>query len=178
MGLSVEGDKALRRAIGPGHAPIHGVPQSASAITKDFRTELGLFGCATPNDYSSHGCKATIISWVFKRGVIPTDQIRILSGHSNPNEKSALEYYRDPVVAPLRVVSEMFAEIMSGVFDPDSARSGMMAPQSPAQEDASDEEGVVELEEDGETVNVLQSLGGVDLSRCDGDHNCVFTNQA
>ena len=79
---------------------------------------------ATDVRYTSHSFKATMLSFLAKRGVSFED--RLASGyHSNPL-RMALTYSRDGASRPLTVLSNMLTEIRDGVFSPDVTRSGRL----------------------------------------------------
>ena len=71
---------------------------------------------------SSHSMKATCLSYLAKRGINLQDR-RIL-GHHVSGEKVPLGYSRDAASRPLRVLEKVLREIKSGIFNPDSSRSG------------------------------------------------------
>ena len=76
---------------------------------------------------ATRSLKATALSWAAKRGLPETT--RLLLGHHSPHELgSMITYSRDSMAAPLRALQELVDEIHSGVFLPDSTRSGYLAP--------------------------------------------------
>ena len=53
-----------------------------------------------PLGFTSHSCKATILSWLSKASVRLEDR-RLLGGHAKPGERVSLEYSRDALAGPL-----------------------------------------------------------------------------
>ena len=80
--------------------------------------------------YSTHSCKATMLSWCAKAGV-RSEHRRLLGGHSRPKERMVLEYSRDSLASPLLSLSSVLAQIRGGEFDPDADRSGRMGAFGP-----------------------------------------------
>ena len=74
--------------------------------------------------YTSHSLKATMLSYLAKRGV-PFEDRLALGYHANPL-RMALTYSRDGASRPLAVLCDMLAEIRKGVFSPDVTRSGRL----------------------------------------------------
>ena len=71
---------------------------------------------------SSHGLKATLLSWVAKSGKFSTTEQRCLGHHFDPELRSVLIYSRDsyaPLAAKIRL---MLDSILSGAFNPDAPR--------------------------------------------------------
>ena len=78
--------------------------------------------------FSSHGLKATTLSWVSKAGYSERTQL-VLGHHSlGPSGKTQEAYARKVQAQPLRDLVECLNAIQRGVFLPDRTRSGMMAP--------------------------------------------------
>ena len=71
--------------------------------------------------YTSHSLKATMLSYLAKRGV-PFEDRLALGYHFFL--RMALTYSRDGASRPLAVLCDMLAEIRKGVFSPDVTRSG------------------------------------------------------
>ena len=91
-----------------------------------LRRDLELYGCRNTEDYGTHSCKATALSWCAKAGVSHDDR-RILGGHSDPKDGSMLEYSRDALAGPLRVLRNLYKKVQDGEFAPDVTRSGRWA---------------------------------------------------
>ena len=72
---------------------------------------------------STHSLKATVLSWLRKWGADPFHS-KVAGYHSIQGEGSMFSYARDNVAATLRVIDDMLDQIRSGVFNPDSTRSG------------------------------------------------------
>ena len=72
---------------------------------------------------SSHSLKATCISWVSKFGIGASDKA-VLGRHSSAVNESAAVYSRDVSVRSVCILQNVTLDIFSGVFTPDSARSG------------------------------------------------------
>ena len=72
--------------------------------------------------FSSHGLKATLLSWVAKSGRFSATEQRCLGHHFDPELRSVLIYSRDscaPLAAKIRL---MLDSILSGSFSPDAPR--------------------------------------------------------
>jgi hypothetical protein len=72
---------------------------------------------------SSHSLKAVVLSWLRKYGVDPFHS-KVAGYHSIAGEASMFSYARDNVAATLRVIDEVIDSVRTGVFQPDSTRSG------------------------------------------------------
>ena len=72
---------------------------------------------------STHSLKATLLSWLRKWGADPFHS-KVAGYHSIQGEGSMFSYARDNVAATLRVIDEMLDQVRTGVFSPDSTRSG------------------------------------------------------
>ena len=76
---------------------------------------------------TSHGLKATTLSWMSKAGYSEESRL-VLGHHSLGSKKRTLECYsREIQAAPLRELEECLSAIRTGNFLPDMTRSGMMA---------------------------------------------------
>ena len=74
------------------------------------------------NRVSSHGLKATLLSWAAKSGKFSATEQRCLGHHFDPEMRSVLIYSRDsyaPLAAKIRI---MLDSILSGAFSPDAPR--------------------------------------------------------
>ena len=74
-------------------------------------------------DFGTHSCKATLLSWLAKAGVSKGTR-RMLGGHADIRDRSMLEYSRDALAGPLEELAIMLERIAEGCFDPDTTRSG------------------------------------------------------
>ena len=72
---------------------------------------------------TSHGLKATALSWAAKWG-LGREQRQILGYHIVEGASSALHYSRDEQSAPLRALERVYESIRDGSFNPDATRSG------------------------------------------------------
>ena len=75
--------------------------------------------------YGSHSLKATVLSWLSKRGV-PREIRAALGYHAKAVDGTEVVYGRDNMSAPLRVMNSVLDEIVDGYFMPDETRSGML----------------------------------------------------
>ncbi|CAK0898636.1 unnamed protein product [Prorocentrum cordatum] len=100
------------------------VPASAPQVSAMLRRLLSQAGVPGEElgDYSSHSCKATVLSWLAKAGYSMKSR-RLLGGHIKPGERVPIEYSRDALAGPLREVVQLFEQINSGAFDPDATRA-------------------------------------------------------
>ena len=74
------------------------------------------------HEVSSHGLKATLLSWCAKAGL--GDFTRAVLGHHSTGKNSVETYSRDLLAAPLRELDEVIRRVRVGVFLPDLTRSG------------------------------------------------------
>lgn len=80
-------------------------------------------GCA--EGLTSHGMKATTLSWLAKGGW--SEPTRLILGHHSLGSRRTLESYsRDVQAQPLRELEDCLRMIKAGSFLPDATRSGMM----------------------------------------------------
>ena len=73
---------------------------------------------------SSHSLKSTMLSYLAKRGVNMSD--RLLLGYHTSPFTMGLTYSRDGMARPLQILGDMLFEIRSGIYFPDSTRSGRL----------------------------------------------------
>ena len=79
---------------------------------------------------TSHSMKATTLAWAAKFGI--DESARLLLGHHSVGGRSLATYSRDMLGRPLMLYSGMLASIRSGQFEPDTTRSGWLAPDARA----------------------------------------------
>ena len=71
---------------------------------------------------TSHGCKATLLSWCAKQGVEPA--VRLLLGyHVGASSNTLLHYSRDALAGPLARLNDVVRQVVLGRFRPDLPRS-------------------------------------------------------
>ena len=77
--------------------------------------------------FSSHGLKATPLSWTSKAGY--SDRTQLVLGHHSlgPTGKTQEAYAREVQAQPLRDFVECLSAIRQGIFHPDRTKSGMIA---------------------------------------------------
>ena len=73
----------------------------------------------------THSCKATLLSWMSKRG-LPHGPRRLLGYHVSKGDNSLVIYSRDAMASPLRLMCSMLKEVKNDLFRPDVTRSGML----------------------------------------------------
>ena len=100
--------------------------------------ECALGGPPEPG-LTSHGMKATLLSWCMKSGCDDLT-LKVLGHHSRPGQRTTECYGRDAMSAPLRTLVSIVQAVSRGQFNPDSTRSGHMvspvslaAPMAPCQ---------------------------------------------
>lgn len=100
-------------------------PLTADAIAHWMRTILIKIGFAPESveQISSHGFKATLLSWLAKVGAAKSDRL-LLGGHVAAGDMSLLTYSRDALAGPLRVLDNLLKQVRTGEFLPNSSRSG------------------------------------------------------
>ena len=74
--------------------------------------------------FTSHGLKATMLSWASKAGVDEYDR-HVLGGHSMKGRQVAATYARDILTGPVKKLEEVIASVRHGNFLPDSTRANM-----------------------------------------------------
>ena len=128
LGLDAKVRGALLPAVGAGNKFVNGVPMTSSQLNHFARDLLvAIFGAEAPEIvFSSHACKATLLSWAAKAGMSVADR-RLLGGHAKPGDKSVLEYSRDALAGPLNKLEKLIGMVGKGQFMPDETRSGRWA---------------------------------------------------
>ena len=135
-GLNAEIDGLLMPAVGLGASFAKGIAMTANQAT-DIMRQLLLRDGAVAREveaYTSHSCKATVLSWMAKAGGKIADR-RLLGGHAKPGEFTTLEYSRDALAGPVPAVAVVYQHIREGKFVPDSTRSGRWVPAAPSGQD-------------------------------------------
>jgi hypothetical protein len=98
--------------------------QSRAATTSEatpwLRDILAEMGCDS-EDVSTHGLKATILSWLSLYNVDETVR-RVVGHHIDPASRSCLTYSRDALSGPMEIIARMLGDIRAGRFDPDATR--------------------------------------------------------
>jgi len=89
----------------------------ATPWLRDILAEMGL----DSEDVSTHGLKATILSWLSLYNVEESVR-RVVGHHIDPASRSCLTYSRDALSGPMEIIAKMLGDIRSGRFDPDSTR--------------------------------------------------------
>ena len=112
-------------ALGFGSCFAKGIAMTASQATDILRQLLVCAGASadTVEVYTSHSCKAAVLSWMAKAGGKLADR-SLFGGHAKHGEFTTLEYSRDALAGPLAAVAEVYQHIREGRFMPDSTRSG------------------------------------------------------
>ena len=116
----------LLPAVGPG-----GEWLSRAVTSDETTTWLNLLitrvlGEKCSDGLTSHGLKATCLSWMAKAGY--DDNARLILGHHSLSGKRSLEAYsRDMQSAPLRHLDSCIKSVRDGHFLPDMTRSGQFA---------------------------------------------------
>ena len=80
-------------------------------------------GVVPPKPYGTHSCKATLLSWCAKAGLHHSVR-RLLGAHVTQGDRSLLEYSRDALAEPLRLLGEVLSKVRAGRCLPDQTRSG------------------------------------------------------
>ena len=86
--------------------------------------ECALGGPPEPG-LTSHGMKATLLSWCMKFGCDDLT-LKVLGHHSRPGQRTTECYGRDAMSAPLRFLVSIIQAVSRGQFHPDATRSGHM----------------------------------------------------
>ena len=152
LGLEVGRDKAFMPAIRPNGSGFYKTPMTASDGTKFLRQLLlkyGGFDWADLLRIGSHSCKSCVLSWMAKFGADLCIR-RLLGYHAGPQDTSVLTYSRDAMSEPLRQMQKVLDSVSTGVFMPDSTRSGRFSKDLAVNQDVRDGPG----EEGGDEVEV------------------------
>ena len=99
-------------------------PVTSSQINKLLREVL------RSDTVRSHSLKHTCLSFAAKRGLDPHVR-KLLGYHLDHHEVTLATYSRDLLAEPLRQLKTLLTEIQSGIFVPDSTRSGYL-PEQPS----------------------------------------------
>ena len=131
---------------------------STSEATLWLRELLCLTGASEKEaaKITSHGLKATLLSWCAKSGRFNEKEQRCLGHHFDPEMRSVLVYSRDsytPLAARIRV---MLDDILAGRFSPDAPRHGRIAEMVRRQMESSSASDVSDL---GECASALCRQG-------------------
>jgi len=121
---------------------------SGGLLLKRLVAEMG---AENPEDYCTHSCKATLLSWASKAG-LSHDARRLLGGHTAPGDKSLLEYSRDGLAGPMNELARLLEKVRARKFRPDVTRSGRWTEADPEAEDdqeSTDSSGGGSSEDDG-----------------------------
>ena len=143
-------------------------PTSANEVS---RWLVGLIEVATGKPVSrgltSHGMKATTLSWMAKAGVSETT--RLILGHHSLKKLGTLETYsRDMQSGPLREFAIVLKSIRDGTYLPDATRSGMYPERTEPLEEAAkisnsemqdEEAGIGDADEPAPVESVAASSG-------------------
>ncbi len=124
MNLSADNDGALMLTPSGGDSFIsRRLSTTEGAI---WLREVLIDGGLPPEEaaaYGTHSLKSTLLSWAAKAGM-PKGARRLLGGHAAQRDRSVLEYSRDALAEPLRLMGEVLDKIAVGEFLPDATRSG------------------------------------------------------
>ena len=109
------------------------IPLSAEASTAWLRHPL-LKGGTDRKDlmsFGTHSLKATVLSWLAKRGV-PREVRAALGYHAKAVDGTEVVYGRDNMASPLRTMIGVIQEVATGVFRPGATKSGMLLKSKPS----------------------------------------------
>jgi len=106
------------------------MPTSAGGLLlKQVLTDAG---ATNAEEYATHSCKATLLSWAAKAG-LTVEARRLLGGHAAPGDRSVLQYSRDGLAGPLLELATLLDKVRGGAFQPDLTRSGRWKPHAPGE---------------------------------------------
>ena len=117
-------------------------------------------------EFSSHSCKATVITWAGMTTLFTREERTLLGHHVEAATRSNVTYSRDAQILLQFKVARMVAMLKDGTFDPDASRatrlSAMLKDQEaldvqqpvPAQQDELDQSGEEHGESDGQSEDV------------------------
>lgn len=105
-------------------------------------------------DYSSHGCKATLLTWAGMTTLFSREERTLLGHHIEPQTKSNVTYSRDSQILLQHKVSKLILLIKSGKLQPDASRAQRLSML--IGEDMNDQDDVVRVQ-DCEPVELAPS---------------------
>ena len=73
--------------------------------------------------FSSHGCKATLLTWAAMTTLFSCEERTLLGHHIEPQTKSSTTYNRDSQILLQLKVSQLISQIKSGKLQPDASRA-------------------------------------------------------
>ena len=110
-------------------------PITTGEVTSWLNNLLRKLGGEVREGLTSHGLKATSLSWCSKAGLSEQDR-HILGHHSLAGKRTMAAYSREMQVAPLRHFESVLDSIRHGNFYPDASRSGMFLNTAATKEEA------------------------------------------
>ena len=148
-------------------------------------------------DLSSHGLKATLLSWMAKHGSCSHQEMRIAGHHADPGSRAPLTYGRDNVCAVQVKLALILREVQQNTFDPDVNRAGLIAQRvetllkdiqlsdlhlQPINEDPADRDAEYESElEDAEDIELsadVEKAGGTVYIEADRSNGRLMQHQS
>ena len=80
----------------------------------------------TGSSLTTHGLKATLLTWVTISGTLSFEQRRALGHHVDPGSRAPLTYSRDNAVGLQVPLAMMLRTMADGTFDPDLPRAAQV----------------------------------------------------
>ena len=93
------------------------------------------FGADELKDLTSHSLKATWLTYLGKYGT-PREARQLLGFRLAKGEESSLNYNRDNLADPMRLMNKVIKKVRSGAFNPDAPRGRMHVKDLDARQDA------------------------------------------
>lgn len=91
--------------------------------------DIVCFYYATGDTLTTHGLKATLLTWSTISGILTFDQRRAMGHHIDPGSRAPLCYSRDNTVQLQARIAFMLRRVASGMFDPDLPRAAQVEAQ-------------------------------------------------
>ena len=90
--------------------------------------------------WTSHSCKATILTWCGMTNVMTREERTMLGHHVEPTTKAATTYNRDSQLLLQAKVNTVLKMVLSGELDPDSSRASRLDHMINVDEEAAEPE--------------------------------------
>eukprot|EP00435_Cladocopium_sp_Y103_P029317 s4088_g7.t1 len=121
---------ACCRFSDPMYASDWQISESGSIVLIEAKTRVHktahVHNRQTGSTLTTHGLKATLLTWVTISNTLSFDQRRALGHHVDPGSKAPFTYSRDNAVNLQVPIALMFKRLASGSFDPDLPRAAQV----------------------------------------------------
>lgn len=125
--IGLDFEKGYRGAVLPRPAEnglLTGRTVTSTEVTDWLNKSLERLLGDVPSGLTSHGLKATLLSWCARAGMSEPDR-HVPGGHTMSGKRSMACYSRDMLAAPVYRMEQVVKTVKLGTFCPDSSRSGL-----------------------------------------------------